>query len=464
VTDTTRIERCAAYGPSALARLQQEKDRAVQAEEQKPKNATIFQVIAQLIVFVYSAIIVGVFMFAVHLLSYVPWWAWVILLIIILPSLPIRGFMAILALPLKTVRHYVTGMQAWDEFKARLRYAWGRLRGRPVIPEKTGGELGSAGFCSSGKARQLMDENGRTPKGAAVLLGHVGGAPFAWFTEKHVLILASSRSGKGVSLIIPNLLAWSGGVFVLDPKGENARATVRRRSSFGKVAVIDPWGVSGLPATGFNPLARVCTAGDSMVTEATALAGALVVGEENHWNHSAIALLRGLILHVVTSPEFEGKRDLVRVRWLLMALAPNDLAEKLMENTAAGGLVQQCGLSFLHTPESERGSILSTARQQTMVLDDPRLQDSSRGWTRRGARCSFTLMNLPRSGGSKPLSTPWAWRPGMACRFGRSFRIRPRFATTTRLWLRRSGTTRACGQHSVSRTRKRRKRCLRHSG
>ena len=76
-------------------------------------------------------------------------------------------------------------------------------------------------------------------------------------TEKHVLIMASTRSGKGVTLIIPHLLRYRGSAFVLDPKGENAKATGRQRAALNeKVYYLDPFGISGKPPARFNPLSR----------------------------------------------------------------------------------------------------------------------------------------------------------------------------------------------------------------
>ncbi|MBL4591773.1 MAG: type IV secretory system conjugative DNA transfer family protein, partial [Phycisphaerales bacterium] len=47
--------------------------------------------------------------------------------------------------------------------------------------------------------------------------------------DRHLFIMAGSRAGKGTSMLIPNLLQWQGGVFCIDPKGENASVTAMRR-------------------------------------------------------------------------------------------------------------------------------------------------------------------------------------------------------------------------------------------
>ncbi|MCH8097898.1 MAG: type IV secretory system conjugative DNA transfer family protein [Proteobacteria bacterium] len=47
--------------------------------------------------------------------------------------------------------------------------------------------------------------------------------------DRHVLTIASTRSGKGRSAIIPNLILWPHSALVIDPKGTNAAVTAPRR-------------------------------------------------------------------------------------------------------------------------------------------------------------------------------------------------------------------------------------------
>ncbi|MYL85309.1 type IV secretory system conjugative DNA transfer family protein, partial [Desulfovibrio aerotolerans] len=219
-----------------------------------------------------------------------------------------------------------------------------------------------------------------TPKEKAALraesgmaFGHVDGSPLLLQNEKHVLIMASTRSGKGVSLIIPHLLRYPGSAFVLDPKGENAKATGRQRAALNdKVLYLDPFGISGKPKARFNPLSRFTP--DNMEAESKALAAALVMGERgirDHWTGSAQQLLAAVILHVVTSPAvLPEEKDLGTVRALLLKNI-NSVLELMLESDAADGLLARLASSFLQTPEKEFGSILSTAQRETEILDNP---------------------------------------------------------------------------------------------
>src|SRR5699024_6627977 len=80
--------------------------------------------------------------------------------------------------------------------------------------------------------------------------------------NRHLITIAPTRSGKGVSSIIPNILTYPKNLVVVDPKGENCDYTYHRRQQMGQdVYVLDPFGVSNYArqegANSFNPLDSV---------------------------------------------------------------------------------------------------------------------------------------------------------------------------------------------------------------
>ena len=89
-----------------------------------------------------------------------------------------------------------------------------------------------------------------------IILGHRKERGIGTIDNRHILTVAGSRGGKGVSLIVPNLLIYDGSVLAIDPKGELARITARARRQKGqKVVVLDPFAESGITPSGrFNPL------------------------------------------------------------------------------------------------------------------------------------------------------------------------------------------------------------------
>jgi type IV secretion system protein VirD4 len=284
-------------------------------------------------------------------------------------------------------------------YVARFGY-WLRGEKMPDVPDDSKG----ARFTTPEETTALQNPDG-------AVFGHINGAPLQLHTDKHVLIMASTRSGKGVSLIIPHLLRYAGSAFVLDPKGENARATGRQRAALNEtVHYLDPFGISGKPQSRFNPLSRFTL--ENMEAESKALAAALVIGqrgERDHWTGSAQQLLAAVILHVFTSPDIPpGKKDLPTVRRLLLRdiLAKNGVLAKMTQSTVADGLLSSLAYSFIDTPEKEMGSILSTAQRETEILDNPFMikclaatgdgQEVDFSDWRKGTMSAFLCLSAPK--------------------------------------------------------------------
>ena len=275
---------------------------------------------------------------------------------------------------------------------------WLRNQTQPHVPDDTKG----ARFAAPEEIARLRD-----PRGMG--FGHVDGQLLQLHTEKHVLIMASTRSGKGVTLIIPHLLRYRGSAFVLDPKGENAKATGRQRAALNqKVYYLDPFGISGKKPARFNPLSRFTP--HNMEAESKALAAALfVLGEgekRDHWFTSGQQLLAAIILFVYASPGIApGKKDLTTVRRLLLGSLKETL-ETMLEMDDADGLLHDLAFSFLETPAKEFGSIVSTAQRQTDILDNPAMiaclsasgggQEVDFGEWRRGTMTVYLCLSAPK--------------------------------------------------------------------
>jgi type IV secretion system protein VirD4 len=297
-------------------------------------------------------------------------------LIIAVPAIMLTaafGPLALLRMVAAQVMPIFAAVKDWHAFQAEMDRMLGQAPDTPRI------EHGSARWAEPSELRQ--DQRTRKADGKPIepptMLGAVDSRPFAWMTPKHILLLASSRSGKGRSVIIPNLLTYTGGTFTLDPKGENAQVTARQKrllNGADRVYVLDPWGISGEPIATYNPFDRLERYPDQIVTEAAALASAIVTGKSDHWNDNAQALLQGLILHVATAESPEN-RHLPRVRQVLTESLDETL-KAMQTNLHAFGLVRRSALSLLAKEEKERSSIISTAATHTAFLDTPQIAAS----------------------------------------------------------------------------------------
>ncbi|MBL4744477.1 MAG: type IV secretory system conjugative DNA transfer family protein [Cycloclasticus sp.] len=166
---------------------------------------------------------------------------------------------------------------------------------------------------------------------------------FGYEDDKAIVTIAGSRAGKGTSAIIPTLLSYTGSVFVLDPKGENAKLTVERRGEGNakiqgmgqKVAVLDPFNASEVDKkykASFNPLS-VIKNDNNAIGMSDSIANSLITVSENadpHWHENAQAILQALILHVKSSKFIYDKdKNLIKVRHLLTGGDPDRKANFL---------------------------------------------------------------------------------------------------------------------------------------
>jgi type IV secretion system protein VirD4 len=200
--------------------------------------------------------------------------------------------------------------------------------------------------------------------------------------DRHILTVAGSRAGKGVSLIVPALLLWPHSCIAIDPKGELATITAARRSRVdsewamamgGDVYVLDPFhrvtGPAEIYRSTFNPLAGLNPDTDDGLDLAGQIADALVVqqqGPGSHWTLSARAFLRGLVLYIAKTEPETG--NLLRLRELI-AQSAADFESMLDAMVAIGGVIGRAAHSLKSKPRDERGSVVSTCDVQTDFLE-----------------------------------------------------------------------------------------------
>ena len=87
--------------------------------------------------------------------------------------------------------------------------------------------MATAQWASSADALRLLGEW----KPGRFLIGRDASGRYVGLDDdRHVLTVAGSRAGKGVSLIVPALTFWRGSAICIDPKGELATVTACRRA------------------------------------------------------------------------------------------------------------------------------------------------------------------------------------------------------------------------------------------
>lgn len=228
-----------------------------------------------------------------------------------------------------------------------------------------------------------------------IFLGELNGRLIGVHDDRHLMTVAGSRAGKGVSNVIPNLIEYPGSVLMIDPKAENANRTRnRRRNGLGQdVFVLDPFRISRHGSAAFNPLSMIDPEADTAVDDAALIAEALVIQEEGpgrHFSSAARNLLRGLILHVCTNEPPE-RRHLPYVRQLLTVDEKGFqvLLAAMTANDSCYGVIERAANSLAAKADNERSGVISTAIEQTDFLDSPPL-------VRCLERSDFSLADLKR--------------------------------------------------------------------
>ena len=214
---------------------------------------------------------------------------------------------------------------------------------------------------------------------AGVFLGRFHGSYLRHDGPEHVMVFAPTRTGKGVGLVVPTLLSWTGSAVIHDIKGENWQLTAGWRSRFSHCLLFDP--TNALSAR-YNPLLEV-RRGDQEIRDVQNIADILVDPEgalerRNHWEKTSHSLLVGAILHILYADE---EKTLARVATFLSdperpfaatlrsMMTANHLGTA--EKPRVHPVVASAARELLNKSENERSGVLSTAMSFLGLYRDP---------------------------------------------------------------------------------------------
>ena len=214
---------------------------------------------------------------------------------------------------------------------------------------------------------------------AGVFLGRHDGRYLRHDGPEHIMAFAPTRSGKGVGLVVPTLLGWTGSAVIHDIKGENWQLTAGWRSMFSHCLLFDP---TDARSARYNPLLEV-RRGANEVRDVQNIADILVDPEgalerRNHWEKTSHSLLVGAILHVLYAEE---EKTLARVATFLSdprRSFPKTL-ERMMTTNHLGTpaapvvhpVVASAARELLNKSDNERSGVLSTAMSFLGLYRDP---------------------------------------------------------------------------------------------
>ena len=201
----------------------------------------------------------------------------------------------------------------------------------------------------------------------------------------NTILSAPTRSGKGVSSVVPTLLSYPGSVIVLDFKGENFDYSSGFRSKFGKVYRWEPTGEKGHH---FNPMMEI-RPGEDAFSDANLIADILTTPAEGggnasseHFRTGAKDFLTAVILHCLCSDwknkslpgcrEFLAQGDPAdpnNKKYIYDLMISSDHGDEMIHQAVVEGATAQ-----RNRPDDEGGSMLSTVNNALAVFADPKIK------------------------------------------------------------------------------------------
>ena len=290
---------------------------------------------------------------------------------------------------------------------SRLRFCDRFLRGGNALEQKPSGieDLhGSARWATKDEIRatqllppkrRLLKPTIRERRTSGVVVGgwqEDPGKPVHLLKDNskhHVLVFAPTRSGKGVSIVMPTVLdSWRESALVYDPKGEawDLSAGFRRDELGQRVYKFDP-ASTGDDVAKYNPLAEIRIGTEHEVGDCQNLAQIICdpdgVGiDGKFFEEAANALLAALLLHVCYVAKSENRDatfgDLER--WFGN---PGEAMDEKLESLLRFPHITQHGREKSHPviareaqfnlnrAEKELSAVVSTALTKLTLFRDP---------------------------------------------------------------------------------------------
>ena len=268
-----------------------------------------------------------------------------------------------------------------------------------------------------------------------------GRAFLGWAGDGHVITVAPTRSGKGVGLVIPNLLHYPGSVIVIDPKGENFAVTHRwRNQRLGqRIVCIDPFHVvmdKAAKTDSINPLDGIVDysmppetylrQNPELLDEVGLIADSLVVRpadeKDPHWNDKCRTLLKGLILATIYGLGPKGRRHLSCVRAMLTAGLERLLGFLPVMEAFKGdvdGVLGRAAREIRSMGREEFKNVISFALKHTEFMDSPLVGECLGGQGQDSAG-TYNLRDLKTKG---CVTIYLILPPHYLAQYGRLFRL-----------------------------------------
>ena len=168
-----------------------------------------------------------------------------------------------------------------------------------LIPNKPS-LFGDARFAKKREINQagLFGEMG-------LIVGKYAGKYLTFDGQQHVIMSAPTRSGKGVGVVIPNLLNWPDSVVVLDIKQENWNLTSGYRHKYGQECYLFNPAATDYRTHRYNPLSYINSDPNFRIDDVQKIANMLFPdqpGTDVIWTATPRSFFLGVVLYLLETP------------------------------------------------------------------------------------------------------------------------------------------------------------------
>jgi type IV secretion system protein VirD4 len=199
------------------------------------------------------------------------------------------------------------------------------------------------------------------PGQAGIFLGKYGSHYLFFYGQEFVMVYAPTRSGKGVNMVIPNLLQFPDSVVCLDIKFENYELTSGYRQHHGQKVYLFAPGSPEKKGHRWNPVGYISGDRYDRLTDIDRMSNYLIPTPDNAdpmWTSEGRSLFKAVLLLVLDTPHLPGTLGEV-LRQLRTERPSKEYFEQIIDQRGAE-LDPECvrGLSeFINTPDRTAGGI-----------------------------------------------------------------------------------------------------------
>lgn len=212
-----------------------------------------------------------------------------------------------------------------------------------------------------------------------IIVGQLGARYLMFGGQQHAIISAPTRSGKGVGIVIPNLLNWPESIVVLDIKQENWDITSGYRQKHGQECYLFNPAAADYRTHRYNPLAYISSDPNFRIDDVQKIANMLfpdVQGTDVIWTATPRSLFLGIVLLLAESPEKPVTLGQVVRETLREGDGAQYFANIINDRVAAGNPLSNACVRALNSyisiaAENTRAGIMTSFRSRLELWMNP---------------------------------------------------------------------------------------------